>query len=91
MKVENLFKPFNSFNHNNNIQNMADYSDSDDDDNIEYQTTSVLLGYAEKEPIPDDDLTSHLGGKPVCAPSLAKIWQLIYNLFILFYKNAHNS
>ena len=38
-------------------------SDSDSDAPSDYQTTSVLLGYASKEPT--EDLISIIGGQPV--------------------------
>ncbi|KAF3942081.1 hypothetical protein ABW19_dt0203579 [Dactylella cylindrospora] len=42
---------------------MADnYSDDEELSNLEYTTTTTLLGYAETTP--SDDTTSHLGGTP---------------------------
>lgn len=40
-------------------------SDSSDDDDVSFTTTSVMLGYASKEPT--DDSFSQLGGYPVRA------------------------
>jgi pre-rRNA-processing protein TSR4 len=45
---------------------MAPYdSDSSGGEDGDYTETSVLLGYASKEPS-DSDTISHLGGRPVC-------------------------
>ncbi|EGX51182.1 hypothetical protein AOL_s00054g558 [Orbilia oligospora ATCC 24927] len=41
---------------------MADYDSDEDVADLEYTTTTTLLGYAE--PTPSDDTTSHLGGIP---------------------------
>lgn len=41
--------------------------DSDSSDNEQFEETNVLLGYVDEEPPEGQDLTSKLGGKPVCA------------------------
>lgn len=50
---------------------MASY-DSDSDFDEEYTETSVLLGYASKDP--EDDTISRLGGYPVRGDSPYLSW-----------------
>lgn len=45
------------------------YNKMDSDEDIQdYTETTVLLGYAEEDPV-GNDTASHLGGAPVCFPS----------------------
>lgn len=45
---------------------MADYSDSENESEVEFTTTSVLLGYVLEDEAAAEDTISHIGGIPVC-------------------------
>jgi hypothetical protein len=61
---------------------MAPYdSDSSDGEDSDYTLTNVLLGYTSKDA--KEDTISHLGGSPVCSPSLLFLIPSICICFII--------